>query len=870
MSWLRQLWSTFRSGRVRSDIDREVAFHLAERADDLRATGLSAADAERQARRQFGNVAAQSERVRDVHVSQWLETIVRNVRYAIRALVRAPGFTAAVVLTLALGIGANSAVFSALDAVVLRPLPFPEADRLVQIRQVQERSAETNIAPARLEDWQRLNTTFENITGYYVEDVADTSRELPEMIRRAFVSARFVDVWGVAPSLGRGFSAADHQPGGTGAAAVIVSDRYWRDRLGAAADAIGRSIRVGSGSAIIIGVMPATFRFPDRRVDLWSPVAIGEQLMRFRAATWYVGVGRLKRDATIEQARENLSAIQAELGRQYPDTDRQIGVALQPLKEAAIGNVTSSLWLLFGAVSVLLLITCTNVTALLLSRAAQRRQEVAIRLSLGATRVTLAGQMLTEATVVALAGGGLGLAAAALTSAAFRVVAGDIPRMDELAIDWRIVLYTLAITMTVALVCGVLPATRASRDGLAGATAHGGRTQVSGRGSLQWLLVGTQVALSVTLLAGAGLLVRSFQELSRVEPGFDASRILTFRISGSWAETSNYRRLTQRVDDTRTALRAVPGVESVATTLFLPGVPVQYETKFTLVEARTDRAALIASESRVVSPEYFETMGIARVAGEPCTQQPFGSAPDLLVNQSFASKFLASRTTPLGLHLAAENAATAPGRIVGVVGDARERGLDRDPGPVVYMCFGTPNPMPYFLVRTAGDPAALAQTVRTTIKAIDPLRAVYDLTPLDERLGGAFQENRLRMLLITLFAATALALASVGLYGTLSYAVSVRRREIGLRLALGAVRADIVRQYLIQGVQVAAIACACGVAAAVGVTRLLATMLYGVSPTDPITLASVVALVLGVAALAALVPATRAAWIEPVRALRND
>jgi predicted permease len=866
---LRRLWATLRSGRVKRDIDREVAFHLAERADDLRDAGLSATDAARQARRQFGNVVAQAERTHDVHVSLILETAIRNVRYALRALVRAPGFTAAVVLTLALGIGANSAVFSALDAVVLRPLPYPDADRLVQLRQVQERSAETNIGPARLEDWQRLNTTFENITGYYVEDVADTSRDLPEMIRRAFVSARFVEVWRVAPALGRGFTAAEHQPGGTGAMPVIVSDRYWRERLASAPDVIGKSIRLGGGTATIVGVMPATFLFPDRRVDLWSPVAISEKLMQFRAATWYFGVGRLKPGATIEQARENLAAVQAELGRLYPDTDRKIGVALQPLKDVAIGGVTSSLWLLFGAVSVLLLITCTNVTALLLSRATQRRQEIAIRLSLGATRVTLAGQLLTEAALVALAGGALGLVAATATSAAFRVAAGDMPRMDEIALDWRIVLYTFAVTITVALLCGVLPAIRASRNGLAGAAARGGRTQVSGRNSLQWLLVGTQVALSVMLLAGAGLLVRSFNELSRVQPGFDPSRILTFRISGSWAETTDYNRLTQRSNVTAHALRGVPGVESVATTLFLPGLPAQYESKFTLVEASTDAVAPIASESRIVSPEYFDTMGISRVAGEVCRQQPARTAPDLLVNQSFAAKYLGSRPTPIGLHLGSESG-WPPGRIVGVVADARERGLDRDPGPVVYTCFSTPNPMPYFLVRTAGDPAALGQTLRLKIKEIEPLRAAYDLAPLETRLGGAFAENRLRMVLLALFAATALALASVGLYGTLSYAVSVRRREIGLRLALGAVRRDIIRQFLGQGLRVAGVASVAGLAAALAVTRVLTNMLYGVSPADPITLGCVIAIVLGVAAIAALVPATRAAWTEPVGALRND
>ena len=868
MSWLHRLWNTFRPERVQSRIDRELSFHIAERTDQLRSEGLSDEEAARRARRQFGNVTVQAERTRDVDIALWADGLLRNVRYAVRTLTRTPGFTTAVVLTLALGIGANTAVFSAIDAVLLQPLPFPDGDRLMQLRQTQERTAETNIAPVRLEDWHRLNSTFEAITGHLMENVSETSGNLPERVRRASVTARFLDVWGVAPALGRGFTPDEHQTGGP--SAILISDRYWRRRFGADPNVAGQSVRIGSTSFPIVGVMPASFLFPDREVDLWVPATLSNQLAQVRYATWYVGIGRLKPGVTPEQARSNLAAVQAQLGERYPETDRSIGVKVTPLKEITVSGVRSSLWLLFGAVSVLLLITCTNIAALLLSRAAQRQQEIAVRLSLGATRAAVAAQMLTETGLLALAGSAVGWLLALGASGAFRSVAMDLPRMGEIALDGRILLYTLALTVTVTFLCGLLPAIRTARGSLAGASNEAGRRQVSTRNSLQWLLVGTQVALSVTLLAGAGLLVRSFQELSRVNPGFESTRVLTFHMSGSWAEMANRGRLVQRIDATLEALRALPGVDAAATAIFLPGVPAHYESTFELAERRGDTEARMIAESRVVSPDYFATMGIPLIGGERCGDQARGGSSDVVVNRTFASRYLAGWPSAVGLHLSTGNSSSPPARIVGIVGDARERGLDRDPGPVVYTCVSAPHPTPYFLVRTQTEPAALAQTVRLKMKELEPARAVYDIAPLEERIGDAFTQNRLRTVLLVLFALTALSLASVGLYGTLSYVVSLRRREIGLRLALGAARSDIIRQFLVQGLRVAGLACICGLVLSIAFTRALSGMLYGVSPSDPLTLSSVIAIVLAVAALAALVPATRAALVEPMRTLREE
>ena len=867
-----RLRAFFRAHDLDRDFEQELDSHVAMLTEENIRRGMTHTEARRSALIRVGAGASIKDEHRAARGLPTLETFWRDVRYALRMLRRAPGFAATAILTLALGIGANTAVFSAIDTVLVRPLPFPDGDRLMRLYQRQDKSAETNIAPIRLEDWNRLNSTFEAITGYLMEDVSDTSGDLPERVRRARVAPRFLDVWGIAPVLGRGFTDAEHYAGGP--SAVLISERYWRRSFGADPHVLNRTVRLEGESFPIVGVMPASFLFPDREVDLWLPVQMGDKLAQVRYAVWYTGVGRLKPSLTLEQARANLNAIQTELGKQYPNTDAAISVEVVPLKEHTVSGIRSSLLLLFGAVSVLLLITCTNIAALLLSRAADRKREIAIRLSLGATRNAVAAQMLTETAVLALAGGMMGLLLAAGASMVFRFAAKDLPRMDEITLDGRILLYTLVSAIAVALLCGALPAIRTSREDAAGALKEAGRTQVSPRNSLQWLLVGAQVALSVTLLAAAGLLVRSFHELSRVDPGFDPSRVLTFRVSGSWAELGNRARLVQRIDGTLEQLRALPGVEAAATTGWsLPGVPAQFEATFDLVEAKSSTAQRMVAEGRSVSPEYFGTMQIPLLGGELCRRRPaaaISTGDEVMVNRAFATRYLSGWASAVGLHLAELDSQSPPSRIVGVVGGAREQGLDRESGPTVYRCASAPNPTPYFLVRTRGEPLAIAQVVRLKMKEFEPLRSVYDVAPLEQRMGDAFNENRLRTVLLVIFAATALALACVGLYGTLSYVVSVRRREVGVRLALGAMRSDIIQQFLGQGLRVAAVASVCGLALSLITTSVLSGMLFGVSSSDPATLAGVIGIVLTVTTLAALIPALRAALVEPIRALREE
>jgi putative ABC transport system permease protein len=880
MSWLKRLVNTVRSGRVEGEIRRELEFHVAERADELRGSGLSPGEADRRARVKLGNRLLQAERTRDMDITLWADGFARNLRHAARSLGRAPGFALTVVATLALGIGANTAVFSALDAVLLRPLPFPDADRLVRLAQAQQTSSETMIAPVRLEDWNRRNATFSAINGYGVEDASETSGDFPERVRRAFVTPRLLEVWGVAPALGRGFSEEEHRFGGPPAA--LVSDRYWRSRLASTPDVLSRSVRMGNAAMPIVGVMPPSFRFPDREVDVWFPAPVDAPYAQSRHSTWYTGVGRLRPGVTLEQARADLSAVQARLAQEFPDPDRKIGVELRPLKQDLVGGSGRALWLLFGAVSVLLLIACTNIAALFVARGAARRPEIAMRLSLGATRAVVAGLVLAETLLLALVGGALGLLVAGFATAAFRTLGTELPRMDEVVVDGRILLYCSLSTLGVALVSGLAPAVRAMREDAGLASGESGRTQVSGGQRLQWALVGGQVALSVTLLTGAGLLVRSFQALARVEPGFEKSGVLTFRMSGSWNETADYPALVARVDHTIDALRALPDVLGTATTGWaLPGTPTEWESSLAVVEAGGDADRRIVTDFRVVSPEYFATMRIPLLQGERCERRavgprgvPSGQGFDLMVNRAFAARHLSDFPSAVGLHLQASGERAPdggkPGRIVGVVGDAREQGIDRVPLPVVYQCLSAPGPTPFFLVRTSGEPLAVAAAVRARMKELEPQRSVYDIGALDERIDGAYALRRLLTLLLVAFSLSALSLASVGLYGTLSYAVGLRRREVGLRMALGALRTDIVRQFLGQGLRVVGLACVGGVGLALALRRVVAGLLYGVTATDAATLVGVVAMVAVVAALASLIPALRAARLDPMRVLRES
>ena len=541
---------------------------------------------------------------------------------------------------------------------------------------------------------------------------------------------------------------------------------------------------------------------------------------------------------------------------------------LESLKEVATGGVRKSLWILFGSVTLLLLIACVNIAALLLSRVAARRHELTVRFSLGASPTSVAAECLAEVFLLAVAGAVAGLAVAAGASAVFRTLAANFPRIDEIGLNLRVVLYSFACAVVVTVLSGVLPAVRSTRLNLAASLSQGGRTQVSGRHPVQLVLVGVQVALAVTLLSGAGLLVRSFEEMGRVSPGFDAAGVLTFHISTNWGETADRAGSRQRLERILDAVRSLPGVESAATAIELPGVPTPFQVEVTAEAGRAETEAKMFAEGRWVTPEYFSVVRIPLAAGELCRDDP--GVPTAMVNRRFANAYFQGNAA-IGQRLGVPS---IPGwtsaRVTGIVGDARETGLDRNPVPTVYWCSGGLQPGTFFLVRTRGEPAVMAEPVRRRLRQVEPARSVFDLSPLADHISEAYGENRLRTILLAFFALSALSLASIGLYGTLSYLVHVRQREVALRLALGAVRAQVLRQVFAQGLRVSLLGCGAGLLLSAALSRVLLGVLFGVSASDPTTLAAVVAVVAVVSSAASLLPAIRASRLDPMRALREE
>ena len=867
-AWYR-LRAILRRQSVERELDDELRFHVEHQTQKHLRAGHSATEAARLARLEFGGIDQTKEQCRDARgLSVW-EAAGRNLRLACRTLGKRPGFAVVVVLTLALGIGANSAVFTAIRTILLQSLAFPDAQDLMRLEQYEPRTANppSFVAPTRLEDWQRLSQSFQAITGYYPGDISETSADVPERLASAWVAPRFLQVWGVVPALGRGFAPEEERFGGP--RVVIVSDRLWKRRFGSDATLAGQRLRVGQQSLPIVGVMPESFRFPLRDVDVWAPSPVDAPFAQSRQSTWFTVIGRVRHGVTAAEAQADLDRVQAQLARAFPATDAAIAARVQPLKGVIVGDVGRSLWLLFAAVSVLLLIACTNIAALLLARTADRQQEIAVRYSLGASRGSIVAQLLTESLVLAVAGSVAGLFVAIGALRAFDVLGQGLPRVAELRLDWTLVAYSLCCAVGATLLFGLLPALRTAKRPTSDPLAARSRSVAPATQRLQWLLVGLQVALAVPLLFGAGLLLRSFDALGRVAPGFESARVLTFRISADWGETTDIKALQRRMYATLASLRALPGVDATATSLAAPGVPFEYQTQVRIVEGEAVANQRRMASLRAVSAGYFSTMRIPVLAGTSCpTESP---TPTAVVNRRFAALYAAG-AAPIGRHIeqVPANPFLAAARIVGVVGDAREDGLHRDPQAVVYWCHAAPVPAPLFLVRTRTEPMAMAATIRRKLGQLEPRRSVYEMMPLEERLHDTFAENRLRTVLLSFFAITAVSLAALGLYGTLSYFVHMRRREIGVRMALGARQRDVASSFVRQGLRVSIAGCIAGLSLAALLGRAIAGMLYGVSPLDFVTFSGVLLLVLVAAVLSSAWPALRASRIDPMHVLRVE
>jgi putative ABC transport system permease protein len=785
---------------------------------------------------------------------------------AAKAVVRRRGLALAVASTLGLGIGANSIIFSAVDAVLLKPLPYPEADRLVAVYEQNAglRQATQLVAPGRLEEWNERNTTFDGLAASYFENMTDLAA-LPERVEAMRTSPRFFRVLGVPPQLGRWPTPDEEQFGGPWAA--VVSHTFWQRRLGADRAVIGRTLNLSGTNWTIVGVMPPGFAYPTATTDAWLPTRAPATFLAARAARLYTTIGRLKRGVPIEYARADLDRVQVRLGEQYPATDRGWGASLVPLKDQEVGGVRRSLWLLLGAVGLLLVATCANVACLLLADATRREHELSVRVALGASRRLVAAQLVREGAVLAFTGSLLGVTLTWWGLPLLRRAASDLPRLDTALLDGRVIAFSLFVGAATTILFAVAPALQATRHDVAENLSRGGRARIGGRNVLQQGLVMSQVALAILLLSGAGAFVRSYLAIMAVNPGFDPDNVLAFRISAQWSE--RLTAVVQRHARTIQRLENMPGVESAAFAQLIPGGLDVPPSEFQIVGRETSEKTF--STGRAVSSGYFRTLRIPMLRGDTCSGDP--SAPlfsSALVTQSWADRFLPGED-PVGHELARPGQLDRPARILGVVGDVRESGLSKAPEPLIYWCGVNPYwPDPYFLVRTAHVHPATVPDIRATVNEIDPDRAVYGAQALPEALSRTVAQPRLGMFLLLLFAGTAQLLASIGLYGVLSQLVASRRREIGVRLALGAPRMRVARGVVAQAGFMTTVGLAAGVGLALAASRLLTTMVYGVSPRDPLTLAAASVALLFVATLTALVPAARAGRVDPLETLRED
>jgi putative ABC transport system permease protein len=795
---------------------------------------------------------------------------------ACRALLRRPGYSITALLMLVLGIGATSTLFSVVDTILLKPLPYPNPDRLVTVYEASPSKSKTEslIAPVRLEEWNRMNQTFEAIAAQYTENITDTSGPEPERLAGRRVSPRYFDVYRAAPLMGRTFTKEEDVAGGP--TSVVISHAFWTRRYAQDRNVIGKRLVIGGKGYSVVGVMGKEFAAPS--TDLWIPAQLNSFLMtQIREARFYNGVGRMKPGVTIQQAHADLARVQQRLGEQYPQSDKGWSALVTDLKEMRVGEYRRTLLLVFGAVGLLLLIAVANIAGLTMAQLHQREREMAIRSSVGASRGQVVATVMREVLLIAAAGAVLGGAAAFAGVGLMSKLFASLPRMAELQFDWRAVAFTALASLAAALVFGLVPAIQSTRPNLAKLLGESSRSVAGGRRVLQRGLVVAQLSLTVLLLASAGLLLRSYYNLSHVDTGFDTGHVLTFHVGAAWDE--DRPRVGRLQMDILSSLQRLPGVGAAGLTNFLPAsnATLNYQVVIEGI-ARTEESSTFTTGERTVSAGYLQALKYPLVAGEWCPAiKPFtgfdkpvpGTA---MVNRRFA-ELIAKGQTVVGRHLRfAQNPPNYPAdEIVGVVGDVKEDGLGASLAPYVYSCMPAGAwPDPEYVVRSQDDPRPLMSSIRQVVHEADPNRALFGLKMLDTLVDDALEQPRLNAGFLGLFAASAMLLASVGLYSLISLVVTARTREIGVRIALGASSSGIMRLVFAGAGRMLAGGILLGLVLTFAAERVMKSVLFGVSPLDLVTLGAAVAVLAAVSALAAFLPARRAAAIDPLEAIRTE
>jgi len=812
-----------------------------------------------------------------------MNTLWQDIRYGFRMLLKSPGFTLITVLALALGIGANTAIFSVVNTVLLRPLPYQNADRIVFMGEWSQQVPEMSVSYPNFLDWREQNQTMEQIAAFRGANYILTGVGEPERLDGRQVSAGFFNVLGVTPATGRNFSPDEDKPGATPVA--MISHGFWQRRLGGDSSVINRQLLLNGESFTVIGVLPQTFEWQSP-VDVWVPIGLRADQANMTERGNHPGIyvlGLLKPNVTMEQARTEIKSIAARLADQYPESNGGNSAVVDSLQSRAVEDIRPALLILLAAVGLVLLIACANVANLLLARAASRSKEIAIRTALGAGRSRIIRQLLTESLLLSVMGGALGLLFAMWgIDALLAVIPDNVPRLLVMGIglDARVLAFTLGISMLTGLLFGLAPALQASKSNLNESLKDGGRSGSAGasRQRVRNLLVVSEVALSLLLLVSAGLLIKSFMRLQETELGFDPENVLTLRVPLPEARYKENAVVENFWDELLRRVRALPGVESAGLTRGLPmnggiesGVMIEGQ------ETTNPKDATVAV-NLYAEPGYFRTMNIKLLRGRFLSEQDTKDAPlAVMVDEMFVARFFPN-ADPLGKRLRIGGDRAPLRNIVGVFKHIKHYGPDEEGRVEIYTpykqvnaeSFAAANRSLWLAVKTTGDPTSLAPLIRNEVLQIDKDQPISNVETMENIVAATVAPQKFATWLLGIFAGSAMLLAAIGIYGVMAYSVTQRTHEIGIRMALGAARGDVLRMVVVQGMKLALLGVGIGIIGAVVLTRLMSSLLYGVSATDPLTYGGVSLLLAGVAFLACLIPARRATRVDPMVALRYE
>lgn len=865
-------------------LDRELRFHIDQLTAKYMQQGMSEFEARRRARQEFGGLEQVKEECRDARPTLWLDSTLQDIRFALRTMRRNPALTVAVIGTLALGIGANTAIFTVVNGVLLRPLPYAQPDRLVTLFETMPQLPRASAAYLNFLDWRKFNHSFEGLAALRWSDFNLTGSGDPVHLRGRMISADTLSVLGVSPLIGRTFTPEEDRPGGRPVA--LISGLLWRKRFGADPRILGRALTLNGTAYTVVGVLPAGFQFPFRfgpaAEDIAVPLGQSSQDPMMRDRLFHPGlrvIGRLKPGVSIQAARAELAHIAQSLSQEYPKENGGHGVSVNLLQDVLVGDARGVLYLLAAAVAFVLLIACANVANLLLARSTAREPEIAMRGALGASRGRIVRQMLTESLLAALAGAAAGLLlASASTAALVKWAARVLPGTERIGMDSRVLLFTLLTAVLTGLLFGLAPALQVSRSGV----HDSARSIVSGRHGFRDLLVVAQLALALPLLIGGALLIRTLWNLSQVNPGFDPHQVMQGQIALSPAASSSGASIRRALSNLIRRVNAIPGVESTAVVDNLPmsgddeSVPV-WVVGHPRPKSVMDLPIAILYPT---TPQYLSVMKIPLLRGRFFNEHDDEKSGPVVVLDEVAARSLFPNEDPIGKRVVLGE--TLSSVIVGVVGHVKHSGLDDDiadqfhlqvydpllqlPDPFLKLTSVSPET---FVLRSRPNPGLL-DAVRVTVRSLDPDDTVSNLQPMDDLVSGTLASRRFLLGLLGTFAAIALLLASIGIYGVISYSVSRRTREIGIRMALGAGRASILRSIAGQGAALALVGIAVGTAASIFLTRFLSSVLFGVGATDPLTFAGVAIALALVALGASFFPALRGARSDPLASLRCE